>query len=120
MCYYSTGILANDLVTEGVRIIIMRVYCSAKVKKKNNSSLYSSMVLPCIDRSTFLQSPRLPNCILCLQLYTLVLALEELERRGVAGVGEAEREEMVVKREELTTKAFVLLRLKPVALASTK
>ena len=57
----------------------------------------------------------LTNCILCLQLYTLVLALEELERRGVAGLGEAEREEMVAKREELTTKAFVLLRLKPLS-----
>lgn len=50
----------------------------------------------------------------------MVLELEELERKGLSGVEEGERAELVSQRKELASRAFMLLRLKGAREASSK
>lgn len=49
-----------------------------------------------------------------------MLVLEELERKGVAGVEDTERTELLARKEDTAAKAFALLRLKSATETSSK
>lgn len=65
-----------------------------------------------------------PPCLVppsfLLQLYTAVLVLEELEKKALTLVEEERQAELLAKKEEVTTQAFALLRLKPAHETSTR